>query len=171
MLPMTVSGKPIRLDFCDIFPGFDKTNNFFYNLLSKHFKISICDQPDFLIFSEFGHQHRLHNGVKIFFTGESTAPDFKVCDYALTCHYLDDPRHLRLPFYTTYGEGWYLCKENDSPEELLKAKTKFCSFVVGNHHPRKNRNRVKFFQRLSKYKRVDSGGRYLNNIGRPIPGC
>jgi len=97
-------------------------------------------------------------------------PDFKVCDYALTCHYLDDARHLRLPLYVTYGEGWYLLKANDLPEELLKTKTKFCSFVVGNHHPRKNRNRVNFFHRLSKYKRIDSGGRYLNNIGGPIPG-
>lgn len=29
--------------------------------------------------------------------------------------------------------------------------------------------RERFFRRLSEYKRVDSGGRYLNNIGGPVP--
>jgi alpha(1,3/1,4) fucosyltransferase len=160
----------IRLDFCDFYPGFDKTDNWFYNLLKAHFPITICDQPDFLIYSPFGHQHRLHTCTKIFFTGESMLPDWTQCDYALTCHYLDTSRHLRLPFYVTYGEASTIVKAQESLEEILKNKKKFCSFVVSNHHPRKNKNRAAFFHRLSKYKRVDSGGRFLNNIGGPIPG-
>jgi hypothetical protein len=78
--------KPIRLDFCDFYPGFPKTNNFFYDLLKEHFDVQICDQPDFLIYSYFGHQHRLQSGTKIFFTGESALPNWQECDYALTCH-------------------------------------------------------------------------------------
>jgi alpha(1,3/1,4) fucosyltransferase len=161
---------PIRLDFCDFFPGFPKTYNFFYNLLKERFDVQICDQPDFLIYSYFGHQHRLHSGTKIFFTGESVLPNWQECDYALTCHYLDDPRHLRLPFYVTYGDAQSIVKGQEDPAQILAQKTKFCSFVVGNHHPRKNKNRAEFFHRLSKYKRVDSGGRFLNNIGGPVPG-
>lgn len=162
--------KAIRLDFCDFYPGFPKTNNFFYNLLKDRFSIEICDQPDFLIYSYFGHQHRLHTGTKIFFTGESAAPNWKECDYALTCHHLEDPRHLRLPFYVLYGDAQSIVKSQEDPAQLLPQKTKFCSFVVSNHHPKKNKNREEFFYRLSRYKRVDSGGRFLNNIGGPIPG-
>jgi hypothetical protein len=162
--------KPIRLDFCDFYPGFAKTNNFFHDLLQKRFPIEICDQPDFVIYSYFGHQHRLHSGTKIFFTGESATPNWNECDYALTCHYLDDPRHLRLPFYVIYGGAESIVKGQEDPAQILAQKTKFCSFVVGNHHPRKNRNRADFFHRVSRYKRVDSGGRFLNNIGGPIPG-
>ena len=162
--------KPIRLDFCDFYPGFPKTQNFFYDLLRERFDVQICDQPDFLIYSYFGHQHRLQSGTKIFFTGESALPNWQECDYALTCHYLDDPRHLRLPFYVLYGDAPSIIKGQEDPAQILAHKTKFCSFVVGNHHPRKNKNRADFFHRLSKYKRVDSGGRFLNNIGGPIPG-
>ena len=160
----------VRIDFCDFHPGFRKTSNFFYDLLRKRFDVELCDQPDFLIYGPYSQQHRLHTGVKIFFNPESGLPDFNECDYAFTSNYLDDPRHYRLPLYVTYGSPESIVKARDNPEALLRSKTRFCAFVVGNHHPRKNKNRVDFFHRLSKYKRVDSAGRYLNNIGVPLPG-
>jgi len=83
---------------------------------------------------------------------------------------LDDPRHLQLPFYVLYGEAQLIEKKRDDPERILAGKTKFCGFVVRSHNPRLNRNRLEFFQRLSKYKRVDSGGPFMNSIGGPIPG-
>ena len=86
----------VRLDFCDFWPGFPKTGNFFYRLLQERFEVEICDRPDFLIFADPGqHVHRLHNCVKIYVALEAFKPDFRWCDYAFTCHYLDDPRHLR----------------------------------------------------------------------------
>jgi hypothetical protein len=108
--------------------------------------------------------------VKIFVSGESAPPDFRHCDYSLTCRKVDDPRHLQLPFYVQYGNAASIVKKNDDPERILAGKTKFCSFVVRNHNPRKNRNRLDFFRRLSRYKKVDSGGQFMNNIGGPIPG-
>ena len=50
-------------------------------------------------------------------------------------------------------------------ENLLKRK--FCSFVVSNSQFGDPMRR-KFFERLSKYKRVDSGGKFLNNVGGPV---
>jgi hypothetical protein len=163
--------KQIRLDFCDFNPGFQKTNNFFYNLLKTRYDVVICDQPDYLIYSEFGHENRLHTGIKIFFTGESTAPDFSRCDYAFTCHATDE-QNLRLPWYAAYGhkDPQTLIKGQEDPAKILAGKSKFCCFIVSGHSPRKNQNRVDFFHRLSRYKHVDSGGRVLNNIGGPIPG-
>jgi hypothetical protein len=49
-------------------------------------------------------------------------------------------------------------------ESLLNRK--FCSFVVSNGNSLERNN---FFNKLSKYKIVDSGGSYLNNIGYKIP--
>lgn len=162
--------RKIRIDFCDFAFNFRKTNHYLFKLLSERFEVELCDQPDFLIYSCYGHSHRLHTGVKIFYCWESDLPDFRECDYSLACVKLDDPRHLQWSHYAVNGTGAELVKQNDDPLKILAAKKKFCSFVIGGYNPRKNRNRVKFFQRLSKYKQVDSGGRKFNNIGGPIPG-
>ena len=57
-------------------------------------------------------------------------------------------------------------RENQmSDAELLNRK--FCSFVVSNAafgDPMRKR----FFERLSKYKKVDSGGRWMNNVGGSV---
>jgi hypothetical protein len=155
----------IRLDFCDFWPGFSKTENYFYETLSKRYQIELTDKPDFLICSEFGHHQRLFTCAKIFFSGESTGPDFSKHDYAFTSHYVDDPRHLRLPLYPLYMDARSLIKPPDFAERVLAESRKFCSFVVSNP---KNKERIDFFQKLNARMPVDSGGRYLNNIGGPV---
>lgn len=58
--------------------------------------------------------------------------------------------------------------EGESSSNLVEEiKDKFCCFVVSN--PR-SAFRNDFFSSLSKYKRVDSGGKHLNNIGYLVPG-
>jgi hypothetical protein len=52
-------------------------------------------------------------------------------------------------------EGWDVDAE----------KKDFCSFVVSNP---KNERRNAAFEALNRYKRVDSGGRFLNNVGGPV---
>lgn len=161
--------KTINIDFCDFHPNFAKTDNFYYHLLRERFEVRLCDQPDFLIFGPYGHEHRLHSGVRIFVSIEPGLPDFKVCDYSVTCRTLEHPRHLYLPTYVTCGQPADLIKRAETPEHILAQKTRFCSFIVSNYHPRRNRHRVDFFHKLSKYKRVDSGGKACNNIGGPLP--
>ena len=101
----------VRLDFCDFWPGFLKTGNFFYNLLRERFDIEICDQPDFLIYADPGqHLHRVHDCVKIYFSVESFRPDFNECDYGFTCQYVDDPRNFRLPYYVLTTNAQKLIK-------------------------------------------------------------
>jgi len=158
----------IRLDFCDFCPNFSKARNFFTDLLGTRYDVEICEQPDFLIYSSFGYHHRLYTCPRIFYTGEQDAPDFRECDYAFTSHYLEDPRHMRLPLYVLHVLPELLVKKQDEPERLLAQKNKFCAFVVSNSH-RKTQKRIDFFHRLSWYKKVDSGGRHFNNIGGPIP--
>jgi alpha(1,3/1,4) fucosyltransferase len=161
--------RKIRIDFCDFAQNYSKTDNYLFKLLSERFAVELCDQPDFLIYNCAGLEHRLHSGVRIFYCWESDMPDYSKCDYSITSVKLDDPRHLQWSHYPVYGEAAEIVKQNDDPLQILAAKKKFCSFIVSGYNPRKNRNRVEFFQRLSKYKQVDSGGRKFNNIGAPVP--
>ena len=89
----------LRLDFSDFGANFWKEHNFFYNLLTQRFEVRLCSRPDFLIYSHDGDAHRMHDCVKIFYTVEAIRPNFQECDFAITCFYLDDPRHLRFPYY------------------------------------------------------------------------
>jgi hypothetical protein len=163
--------RRIRIDFCDFWRYLDKHDNFFYNLLSERFELTVCDRPDFLIYSNNGDVHRHFNCVKVYYTHEPIQPDFSQCDYAFTAFYIDHPRHLRLPYYAVlYDSPRDLIRGGDFPQprEILAEKTKFCSYVVSNHSRRRNRNRLEIFEKLSNYKKVDSGGRFRNNIGGPI---
>ncbi len=161
--------KPrVCIDFCDFSPHFPKTDNFYYHLLSERYEVRLCDQPDFLFFGPYGHEHRLHSGVRILLSIEPVPPDYSVCDYSLTCLKVDDPRHLQVPAYVPRcGDPGQVIKRQDNLEQILASKTKFCSFVASNPDPQL---RADFFLKLDKRKRVDSGGRLLNNIGGPVPG-
>lgn len=159
----------VKLDFCDFGPGFSKTNNFFYNILKKHFDIELCDRPDFLIFGDVGqHIHRVQNCVKIFYCVEDFAPDFKYYDYAFTHRDTGDPRNMRLPYYAFFGPPELLLKDGEKPEEILASKTKFCSFIT-SYANKKTRLRNDFFHKLCQYKKVDSAGKALNNMGSRLP--
>ncbi|HEX3718530.1 MAG TPA: glycosyltransferase family 10 [Verrucomicrobiae bacterium] len=162
--------QTISLDFCNFWPGFVKTSNFFFNLLSERFDVRICDQPDFLIYSDGAtHLHRLQNCVRIYFSTESFLPDFRQCDYAFTSRYVDDPRHFRLPYYVLTAAAALLIKRDGDPPALCASRPKFCAFVVSNVHSKKTKKRIDFFHRLSKYKKVDSAGTALNNVGSVLP--
>jgi hypothetical protein len=157
-----------KLDFCDFWPGYNKTGNFFHKLLSERFEVEICDQPDFLIFADRGrHLHRVHNCVKIYFCTENFAPDFKSYDYAFTCRQMPDPRNLRMPYYALYNPD-ALLKHRENPEQILAAKSKFCALLT-SYDNKSTRLRTGFFHKLCRYQKVDSGGKALNNLGFQVP--
>ncbi|WP_394755047.1 glycosyltransferase family 10 domain-containing protein [Rhodoferax sp.] len=158
----------LNIDFCDFPIGFSKTDNYFVRLLSKRFTVNLCDKPDYVIYSDYGHIHRLHNCVKIYYTEECWMPDFDRCDYALSFHYLENDRHYRLPNYVTLADPNSLLKKAEDATEIVKSKTKFCAFITG-YADKTVKKRVNFFHKLSSYKHVDSAGKGLNNVGGPIP--
>jgi len=161
--------RKIRIDFCDFSPNFSKTDNIWMRLLKQRFEIELCDQADYLFYGPYGHAHRLYSGIRILLCGEPIPADFTECDYAITCWKQDHPRHFYFPQYLEYGSPDLLNKRNETVEEVLAHKDRFCAFIVSNLS-RKNAHRVHFFERLSRYKRVDSGGSVRNNIGGQIPG-
>ena len=158
--------KPrIRIAFEDFWNGFDPRDNYFTLLLSSTYDLELSDSPDFMIHSWFGQRHLRYRCTRIYFAGECSRPDFTVSDYALTFDHIEDPRHYRLPLYVLYFDPATLIKREFDPAQVLASKSGFCNFVYSNpRSPRRNA----FLKKLSKYKRVDSGGRWLNNLGGPI---
>jgi len=154
----------IKINFSDFWGGFDKTNNYFYNLLKEEFDVEISNNPDVLFFSVFGNQHQSYQCKKVFYTGENVAPPLGYCDYSFSFDYLDDVRNYRLPHYLLY-DGYYELARTKVIEESM-VNRKFCNFVASNGNCN---DRNSFVQELSKYKKVDSGGRFMNNIGYAVP--
>jgi alpha(1,3/1,4) fucosyltransferase len=155
--------KKIKIDFSDFWGGFDKTDNYFYNLLKEEFDVEISSNPDYLFFSLFGNQHQNYKCVKIFYTGENIAPPLGYCQYSFSFDYLNDNRNYRLPHYLLY-DGYYELVRPKVIEESMSTR-KFCNFVASNGDCQE---RNQFVQQLSKYKKVDCGGRWMNNIGGPV---
>jgi len=161
--------QSIKIDFADFWPGFDKEDNYFTNLLREGFSVEISSNPDFLFYSVFGSSHTRYQSTKIFYTGENISPVFSDVDPTRGCHwafsfdYSRDPRNYRLPHYLLYP-GYYELSQRPDPQSSLFDR-KFCSFVVSNGS---SSPRNEFFNLLSRYKPVDSGGRFMNNLGRLV---
>lgn len=165
----------IKIKFCDFWPGFER-NNLFLDLFLKSLPVKIDNNPEYLICSVYGYEHlKYDNAIKILFTGENLVPDFNLYDYALGFHYFDfGDRYMRYPLYAYYQSyfqfyGNQVIKDtlvNNNNLETL-AHRKFCNFIYSNN-VNSDPLRDNFFNELSKYKKIDSGGRHLNNIGEPI---
>jgi alpha(1,3/1,4) fucosyltransferase len=161
----------LKIKFVDFWYGFHSTENYFYKLLALKYNVEISDTPQILIYSCYGKEYLKYNCTKIFYTAENLRPDFTGCDFAITFDYNNDRRHFRLPLYAIYidqaGSVEQMLKNNtrDEAVNIWRGKTKFCCMVVSNGHSKK---RLDFFEKLSKYKMVDSGGKIMNNVGGPI---
>ena len=162
-----------KVAFVDFWSHFDPDNFILIKALREHHDVVIMQNPadaDYVFFSLFGDEHWFlpDRCVKIFYTGENVCPDFNVCDYAVGFEWLTlGDRYLRLPNnYCTrlYAEGTLLMEKHEIPAN--PEKREFCSFVVSNADA--NPIRQQFFEKLSDYKKVDSGGRFMNNVGGPV---
>ena len=157
----------IKIDFVDFYGNFNKMDNFIMRTLRLKYDVEISDNPDYLFFSTFGYKHLHYNCVKIMFIGENIAPDFNLCDYALGFDYIQfGDRYMRFPLYCTY-ECFASIGDDILKTDNFLLNRKFCSMVVSNNR-HSSPHRERFFKLLSEYKKVDSGGRFLNNVGAPV---
>lgn len=161
--------KKIKIDFVDFWSDLNKTDNYFYNVLKKYYDVEISDQPDYVFCSCFGNRHfKYHDCVKILYLGENIVPDFNLYDYAFGFHYIDfEDRYLRLPLYVLYEKSIEpALKKHEFSKEYYLNKKGFCNFVVSNPNAAGERDRM--LEELDRYKTVDCGGRYRNNVGGPV---
>ncbi len=159
--------RKIKLAFSDFWKDFNPKDNWFYIFLSIHFEIELSEEPDFLIYSSYGHQYLKYDCYRIFYTAENVRPNFLECDFALSFDHIGRENHFRLPLYGIWDglEPSDLISAKQDFVEILKKKNSFCCMLVSND---KAKDRIRFFHKLSEYKKVDSGGRFLNNIGAPV---
>lgn len=165
--------KKIIIGFVDFWTGFDPLNNVFYRLLSKSYDVVVSsskDEVEYLFYSAFGYEFLNYHCIRIFISGENLCPNYNLCDYGVGFEHMEfEDRFYRFPnfFYDHYvpdhkkirGDRRKLYGGN--PE-----KRKFCGIVVSNNNFA-DPYRENFFNELSRYRRVDSGGRAFNNIGKP----
>lgn len=156
----------VRLRFVGFWDGFDPRDNFFTRLLGTRWTIDQDSEPDFILYTTVGARRKdflAYDCTRIFFTGENVGPDWLACDWAFTFRHDPHPRHRRLPLWVLYADAATLVKPAASdPAAPVGERPRFCAFVVSNPLCR---TRNEFFHRLSRYRRVDSGGKLFNNVG------
>jgi hypothetical protein len=157
----------INLKFVGFLPFFPPETLPFYKILEDNLELCISENPDYLIDRGLSFDHLKYDCIKILFLGENYVPDFNMFDYAVGFDDLSfGDRYIRHPLFARYSSYPLLAERKKEPDASLLSR-KFCSFVVSNSEFA-DPMREKFLKRLSQYKKVDSGGRFLNNIGGPV---
>jgi hypothetical protein len=156
----------IKVFFSDFWSDFNVSDNFICEILSLNYSLILDPNPEYLFFSSYGNEHLNYDCIKIYYTPENLVPDFNLCDYAIGSHFLNfQDRYLRMPFFATKDAYKKTALKNFDNEKVLNRK--FCNFVFSNSEyadPVRNR----FYELLSRYKKVDSGGLLYNNIGGQV---
>lgn len=160
--------KTIKINFCGFWNSFNKQNNLFTKILSKHFDVEISENPDFIICSNRGKpfEYMKYDCIRLMFMGENMSPDFTVFDYVIGFDFMEfGDRYFRLPFafYSDSGKPWIPNEITEAQAyEILKNKKYFANFIYGHQSASKMREII--FEKLNDYKQVVSPGSYLNNV-------
>jgi GR25 family glycosyltransferase involved in LPS biosynthesis/glycosyltransferase involved in cell wall biosynthesis len=154
---------------------FDPNDNFLINLVRKHnhgIEINLIEpgpESDVVIYSLFGKtNYNLIDKYRVFFSGEATG----ICqeaDYNITFNH-NSEKNLRLPLWVYYMDMGLVHKSNQRIRgmyDIPENREKFCSFICSN--PDALGNRIIMVNKISEYKRIDSGGPFMNNIGYVVP--
>lgn len=160
--------RTIKVKYVDWWRGFRPEDCLINQILKQHYNVVEVDNPDYVIASVYTKDATKYDCIRIFYTPENFVPDFNLFDYAIGFENLSyGDRYIRVPNYIMNP------KYKDDIERMLHKhekvnmdeKTDFCSYVVSNGDG--NPIRTLFFEELCKYKKVNSGGKYQNNIGIP----
>jgi alpha(1,3/1,4) fucosyltransferase len=160
--------EKLKIKFTDFWIEMNqREGNYFYQLLSQKYDLEFSDDPDILFYSNYGKEYLKYDCIRIFYSAENMRPDFTGCDYAITFDFIDKKNSYRFPLYGMYcePENMLAIKSREQTIKEWEQKEKFCCMVVSNPE---SKTRIDFFRKLCKYKMVDSGGKYLNNVGGPV---
>ena len=127
------------------------------------------DNPDYLIynvFTEKDSEPKYKNTIKIAIYTENVMPDLNLADYTIGHYhiiYLDRYFKYSIFFWTNFKDI------NQRRFEITKnpMRKKFCAAVISNCNDR-YKFRLNFIYKLNEYKKVDMGGKCLNNINRKV---
>lgn len=160
--------RTIKVAYVDWWSDFNPETYLINEILSRHYEVELSDNPDYVFCSMYSKEFLKYDCVRVFYSAENFCPDFNLFDYAIGFDRLSfEDRYIWFPNYLMnpkYRKDLELLKCKHLRQQIeCKPKTNFCSFVVSNGVG--NPARFRFFEQLNKYKKVDSGGKYMNNIG------
>lgn len=166
---MTEDLQEKKLKYVELPSDVSSPNGVLKQAISSQFDVIDSSDPEFVLYTNFGYDFvKYPKAVRIFHTGECVVPNFNECDYAIGFDRINfGDRYCRVPLYYFYKDAYNTAKEKHlHAEEVFGEERSFCSFTVSNDSGQSERK--EFFELLSQYKQVDSGGRYLNNIGGSV---
>ena len=173
-ITLEIQKKKISLYFINfLLSGFQRYQiKKIIDILNQKYEVVIDpDNPDYLFYNVFRCYHmdpKYNNSIKIAYYTENKLPDFITADYAIGQSHINLlDRYLRIPYLIGIKNIIY----NNSLFELIRKyvsrhpRKKFCAAVISNNRTY-SKFRLYFIKKLNKYKRVDMGGKYNNNVGK-----
>ena len=159
--------RKIYVKYLDFWPNFKIEKFDIHHILQERYEVILSDTPDYVFFGEFGRRNiNIENRidcVKIFLSIENRKPNFFICDYAIGLHYIDKgDRYCRKPTDTSKLSQMKTIYNITKLKNVNIKDKKFCAWLVSNGG---SKARNLFYQKLSEYKKIDSGGKFKNNIG------
>ena len=158
------------MDSVDSFAN-DSQKKWLKNKLKDKFNVKFdTKNPDYLLYNVFGNKHlneKYNNSIKIAIYTENIIPDFNEADYAIGhyhINYLDRYFKSSIFLWRDLNSTKFFFIRNkviNNPQ-----RNKFCSAVISKNY--KGTFRIKFINELNKYKKIDMGGKFNNNIGGPV---
>jgi FkbM family methyltransferase len=153
--------------------SFNKKDNFITDILKyanvKNIEIvERNENPDLIFHSQFGGDFLNYPNIrKIFYCGEPFPPRNNT-DFNITFDKTEG-KNYRFPLWLGYLNNYLLeeCQRRKNGIITIPKRNRFCSMIAGGEF--KSTCRREFVEKMSKYKRVDCGGRFLNNIGFTVP--
>ena len=125
------------------------------------------NNPDYLIYNVFGKEHlnpKYNKSIKIAIFTENKIPDFNEADYLIGhyhINYLDRYFKYSIFLWQNLDNNYF----NSIRKEILKnpKRKKFCAALISNYFSTDG-FRIRFINELKKYKTIDMGGKFKNNI-------
>lgn len=170
----------MKLWFENFWDGFKKTEFFITKILKKYIDVEFDSQdPDLVIYSIFGNKENVYkynsktklcfHNIEIYYTIFDKIKFIDIDDYQFDfsiTQYPNDNKNIYCPFWL-YRLGFE--NPNDSlyylnltEKRIPSIKTKYCNFIYSN--PAEYTSpRNEFFEYLSKFKKVESLGKFKNN--------
>ncbi|MBE6820311.1 MAG: hypothetical protein E7516_04610 [Ruminococcaceae bacterium] len=167
----TIKIKFIGFQSKDHINGIRLNKTWLYKTLEKNFNIVECEDADYVICSCFNlYEYCGTKQIRIMYSGENYVPDYNVIDYSICCYPIDFcNRNFYLPASLFGYDGERRAIENRQncfDKSILKTKTKFANLIAS--YDSENNYRSKLFNELSKYKFIDSPGKFLKNCDEQV---
>lgn len=146
--------------------GVKLKNTWLYKILDKNFNLVECQDADYVICSCFNlYEYCGMKQIRIMYSGENYVPDYNLVDYSVCSYPISfSDRNFYLPASLFGYDEKRMSIENRKncfDKRVLKTKTKFANLIAS--YDSENNYRSKLFNELSKYKFVDSPGKFMKN--------